>query len=71
MTLAPSLPLESNKITSQFKLFPADIGIVVTMFGTETLAAVSSGSDRSFALRDRGSEGVGDAAETDPESGAM
>ena len=44
----PSLPLESNKVTSQFKLFPADIGMVVTMFGAETLAAVSSG-DLGFA----------------------
>ncbi len=39
----PSLPLAGEKIESQFKLFPEDIGIVVAMYGIDTLAAINRG----------------------------
>lgn len=39
----PSLPLLGNKILSQFKLFPADIGIVTSMYGIDTIAAINKG----------------------------
>lgn len=37
----PSLPLTGQKIESQFKLFPEDIGIVTSMYGIDTLAAIN------------------------------
>lgn len=40
----PSLPLEGQIITSQFKLFPEDMGIVTSMYGTDTLLAISKGT---------------------------
>lgn len=40
----PSLPLEGEKIKNQFKLFPADIGIVVAQYGIDTLAAIHEGN---------------------------
>ena len=39
----PSLPLAGEKIESQFKLFPEDIGIVMAMYGIDTVAAVNRG----------------------------
>lgn len=39
----PSLPLIGQRIESQFKLFPEDIGIVTSMFGLETLRAMNQG----------------------------
>lgn len=39
----PSLPLVGGKIESQFKLFPEDIGIVTSMYGVETIAAINKG----------------------------
>lgn len=39
----PSLPLAGQKITSQFKLFPEDIGIVTAMYGIDTVAAIYRG----------------------------
>ena len=39
----PSLPLLGNKIVSQFKLFPADIGIVTSMYGIDTIGAINKG----------------------------
>ena len=39
----PSLPLLAEKIDSQFKLFPEDIGIVMSMYGIDTVAAVNQG----------------------------
>lgn len=39
----PSLPLIGEKIESQFKLFPEDIGIVTSMYGIETIAAMNKG----------------------------
>ncbi len=39
----PSLPLIGERIESQFKLFPEDIGIVTSMFGIETLQAMNKG----------------------------
>ena len=39
----PSLPLAGNKIQSQFKLFPEDIGIVTSLYGVDTIAAINSG----------------------------
>lgn len=39
----PSLPLTGEKIESQFKLFPEDIGIVTSMYGKDTLAAIYKG----------------------------
>lgn len=38
---APSLPLAGQSIPSQFKLFPEDIGIVTSMYGPDTLLAIS------------------------------
>ncbi len=39
----PSLPLQGNKIKSQFKLFPEDIGIVTSMYGIDTIVAINKG----------------------------
>lgn len=39
----PSLPLIGEKIESQFKLFPEDIGIVTSMFGIDTILAMNKG----------------------------
>ena len=39
----PSLPLAGEKIESQFKLFPEDIGIVMAMYGIDTVASVNKG----------------------------
>lgn len=39
----PSLPLLGNKISNQFKLFPEDIGIVASMYGVNTIAAINKG----------------------------
>ena len=39
----PSLPLSGEKIESQFKLFPEDIGIVTSMYGIDTIAAINKG----------------------------
>ena len=39
----PSLPLSGNKIESQYKLFPEDIGIVTSMYGIDTIAAINKG----------------------------
>jgi len=39
----PSLPLIGQRIESQFKLFPEDIGIVSSMYGLETIAAINHG----------------------------
>lgn len=41
---APSLPLAGEKIISQFKLFPEDIGILTSMQGIETLIAINEGN---------------------------
>ena len=40
----PSLPLNGEKIESQFKLFPEDIGLVTSMYGLDTLIAISKGN---------------------------
>lgn len=40
----PSLPLAGNVIESQFKLFPEDIGIVTSMYGIDTVAAMNAGN---------------------------
>ena len=39
----PSLPLAGEKIESQFKLFPEDIGIVTAMYVIDTIAAINKG----------------------------
>lgn len=39
----PSLPLAGEKIESQYKLFPEDIGIVTAMYGIDTVAAINKG----------------------------
>ncbi len=39
----PSLPLSGERIESQFKLFPEDIGIVTSMYGIDTVAAMNKG----------------------------
>ena len=39
----PSLPLSGERIKSQFKLFPEDIGIVTSMYGIDTVAAMNKG----------------------------
>ena len=39
----PSLPLIGEKIESQFKLFPEDIGIVIVMYGIDTVVAINKG----------------------------
>lgn len=36
----PSLPLAAEKIESQFKLYPEDIGIAISMFGLDTISAI-------------------------------
>lgn len=38
-----SLPLAGEKIESQFKLFPSDIGIVTSMYGIDTVVAINKG----------------------------
>ena len=38
-----SLPLLGNKIESQFKLFPNDIGIVSSMYGIDMIIAINKG----------------------------
>ena len=40
----PSTPLIGNKIESQFKLFPEDIGIATSMYGIETVIAINGGN---------------------------
>ena len=40
----PSLPLAGEKVESQFKLFPEDIGIVVAMYGIDALTAINKGN---------------------------
>ncbi len=39
----PSLPLIGEKIESQFKLFPEDIGIATAMYGIDTIQAINKG----------------------------
>ncbi len=39
----PSLSLVGEKIESQFKLFPEDIGIVTSMFGIDTVQSMNKG----------------------------
>ena len=39
----PTLPLVGYKIESQFKLFPEDIGILTSMYGIDTVAAIHRG----------------------------
>ena len=39
----PSLPLIGEKIESRFKLFPEDIGIVIAMYGIDTVVAINKG----------------------------
>jgi len=39
----PALPLAGNKIESQFKLFPEDIGIVTSMYGVDTVSGINKG----------------------------
>ncbi len=39
----PSLPLSGEKIKSQYKLFPEDIGIVTSMYGIDTVASIKRG----------------------------
>ncbi len=39
----PSLPLAGEKIESQFKIFPEDIGILTSMYGIDTIAAMNKG----------------------------
>ena len=39
----PSLPLAGERREAQFKLFPEDIGIVTTMYGIDTVAAMNRG----------------------------
>lgn len=40
----PSLPLSGEKIESQFKIFPEDIGILTSMYGIDTIAAMNKGN---------------------------
>ena len=40
----PTLPLSSERIKSQFKLFPEDIGIVTSMFGIDTVSGINKGN---------------------------
>ncbi len=40
----PSLPLNGEKIESQFKIFPEDIGIVTAMYGLDTVIAINKGN---------------------------
>lgn len=37
----PTLPLVGQKIESQFKLFPNDIGLVMAMYGIDTIRAIN------------------------------
>jgi len=39
----PSLPLAGQKIESQYKLFPVDIGIVTSMYGIDTISGINKG----------------------------
>lgn len=39
----PSLPLNGEKVESQFKLFPEDIGIIMSVYGIDTIAAINRG----------------------------
>lgn len=39
----PSIPLLGEKIESQFKLFPNDIGIVTSMYGIDTVISIDKG----------------------------
>ncbi len=39
----PQLPLTGEKIDSQFKLFPEDIGIVTSMYGIDTIRSINMG----------------------------
>lgn len=39
----PSLPLIGERIESQFKLFPEDIGIVTSMYGIDTVRSINMG----------------------------
>ena len=39
----PSIPFAGEKIESQFKLFPEDIGIVTSMYGLDTISAINKG----------------------------
>ena len=39
----PSIPLAGERIESQFKLFPEDIGIVTSMYGVDTVMAINKG----------------------------
>ena len=40
----PSLPLQGQKIISQFKLFPEDIGIVTSLYGIDSIRAINQGN---------------------------
>lgn len=40
----PTLPLSGQKIDSQFKVFPDDIGIVLAMYGIDTVASINNGN---------------------------
>ena len=40
----PSLPLKGQVIESQFKLFPEDIGILISMYGFDTIIAINKGN---------------------------
>lgn len=39
----PTLPLSGQRIESQFKLFPEDIGIVTSMYGIDTVSGINKG----------------------------
>ena len=39
----PSIPLAGERIESQFKLFPEDIGIVTSMYGVDIVMAINKG----------------------------
>lgn len=40
----PTLPLSGERIESQFKLFPEDIGIVTAMYGIDTISGINKGN---------------------------
>lgn len=40
----PSIPLKGEKIESQFKLFPEDIGIVTSMYGLDAIMGINKGN---------------------------
>ena len=42
--ILPSLPHEANRIVSQFKLFPCDIGILISLFGYNTALGILNGN---------------------------